>query len=191
MTQLFITLLHIFIPRGDFTDALLALCEGNLWVTSAICHHIPWPLLVGVMAWCLMAPSHYLNLDSLLMILWEIHSIHYSDIIMSEMASQITSLTHLCITDPRYIVYGTLHWRHNDHGDISNHQPHGCLLNHLFSRRSKKTSKLCVTGLCVGNSLATGEFPAQRASNTENISIWWHHVKIVIGFQAFSFKKHI
>ena len=45
-----------------------------------------------------------------------------------------------------------LHWRHNDHYGVSNHQPHGCLLSGLFRRRSKKTSKLCVTGLCVGNS---------------------------------------
>ena len=42
-------------------------------------------------------------------------------------------------------------------------------------RRSKKTSKFCVTGLCVGNSPVTGEFPAQRASNTENVFIWWRH----------------
>ena len=35
---------------------------------------------------------------------------------------------------------------------VSNHQPHGCLLNCLFRRRSKKTSKFRVTGLCVGNS---------------------------------------
>ena len=46
----------------------------------------------------------------------------------------------------------TLHWRHNDHDGVSNHQPHGCLLNRLFRRRSKKTAKLRVTGLCVGNS---------------------------------------
>ena len=46
----------------------------------------------------------------------------------------------------------TLHWRHNDHDGDSNHQPHDCLLNRLFRRRSKKTSKLRVTGLCVGNS---------------------------------------
>ena len=39
----------------------------------------------------------------------------------------------------------------------------------------KKTSKLRVTGLCAGNSLVTGEFPAQVASNAENISIWWRH----------------
>ena len=45
-----------------------------------------------------------------------------------------------------------LHWRHNDHTSVSNHQPHDCLLNRLFRRRSKKTSKLRVTGLCVGNS---------------------------------------
>ena len=45
-----------------------------------------------------------------------------------------------------------LQWRHNDHDNVSNHQPPGCLLNRLFYRRSKKTSKLRVTGLCVGNS---------------------------------------
>ena len=49
-------------------------------------------------------------------------------------------------------IHISLHWRHNDHDGVSNHQPHGCLLNHLFRRRSKKTSKLHVTGLCVGNS---------------------------------------
>ena len=45
-----------------------------------------------------------------------------------------------------------LQWRHNDHGGVSNHQPHDCLLNRVFRRRSKKTSKLRVTGLCAGNS---------------------------------------
>ena len=38
-----------------------------------------------------------------------------------------------------------------------------------------KTSKLRVTGLCAGNSPETGEFPAQMASNAENVSIWWRH----------------
>ena len=46
----------------------------------------------------------------------------------------------------------SLHWRHNDHDGVSNHQPHGCLFNHLFRRTSKKTSKLRVAGLSVGNS---------------------------------------
>ena len=59
---------------------------------------------------------------------------------------------------------------HYERDGVSNHQPHDCLLNGLFRRRSKKTSKLHVTGLCVGNSPVTGEFPAQRASNAENVS---------------------
>ena len=46
----------------------------------------------------------------------------------------------------------SLQWRHNDYCSVSNHQPHGCLLNRLFRRRSKKTSKLRVTGLCARNS---------------------------------------
>ena len=41
---------------------------------------------------------------------------------------------------------------HNDHGSVSYHQPHGCLLNRLFGRRTKKTSKLRVTAHCAGNS---------------------------------------
>ena len=39
----------------------------------------------------------------------------------------------------------------------------------------RKTSKLRVTGLCAGNSPVTGEFPAQKASNAENVLIWWRH----------------
>ena len=32
-----------------------------------------------------------------------------------------------------------------------------------------------VTGLCTGNSPATGEFPAQMANSGENVSISWRH----------------
>ena len=72
---------------------------------------------------------------------------HYTDVLMSAMASQIISLTIVCSS------------RH----------------------RSKKTPKLRVTGLCAGNSPATGEFPAQKPSNAENVSIWWrHHVSTQI-----------
>ena len=76
----------------------------------------------------------------------------------------------------------TLQWRHNGHDGVSNHQPHDCLLNRLFRRRSKKTSKLRVTSLCAGNSPGTGEFPAQMASNAKNVSIWWrHHEPVAYG----------
>ena len=66
-------------------------------------------------------------------------------------------------------------WRHNERDNVLNHQPHDCLLNRLFRRRSKKISKLGVTGLCAGNSPGTGEFPAQMASYAENVSNWWRH----------------
>ena len=69
----------------------------------------------------------------------------------------------------------SLQWRHNGPDGVSNHQPHACLLNRLFRRRSKKISKLRVTCLCAGNSPVTGEFPAHRASNAKNVSIWWRH----------------
>ena len=43
-------------------------------------------------------------------------------------------------------------WRYNERDGVSNHQPHDGLLSRLFRQRSKKTSKLRVTGLCAGNS---------------------------------------
>ena len=69
----------------------------------------------------------------------------------------------------------TLQLRHNELGGVSNHQPNDCLLNRLFRRWSKKTSKLRITGLCEGNSPVTGEFPPQRASNAEKVSVWWRN----------------
>ena len=69
----------------------------------------------------------------------------------------------------------TLQWRHNRRSRESIHRPNDCLLSRLFSCRSKKTSKLHVTGLCAGNSAVTGEFHAQMANSTENVSLWWRH----------------
>ena len=146
---------------------------------------------------------------------------HYSDVIMSVMASQITSLTivhwtffwdadqrkhqssaslafvreihrwpvnfshkwpvtwkmfpfddvimcRLILLCKKYLIMYilsrrtvyALQWRHDECDGISNHQPHDCLLNHLFRRRSKKTSEFRITGLCEGNSQVTREFPA-------------------------------
>ena len=78
-------------------------------------------------------------------------------------------------TSYHYSVREPLRWRQNGRDIVSNHQPHDCLPNRLFRRRSKKISRLRVTGLCVENSAGTGEFPAQMASNAENVSIWWRH----------------
>ena len=99
---------------------------------------------------------------------------------MSYIFLTITNRFVMIMRQWRYMVFCVfsniaLQWRHNDHGGVSNHQPHDCLLNLLFGRRSKKTSKLRVTGLCVDNSPVTGEFPAQIASNAENVSTWWRH----------------
>ena len=61
----------------------------------------------------------------------------------------------------------SLQCRHNGRDGVSNHQPHDCLLNRLLRRRSKRTWRLSATGLCVGNSPVTSEFPAQMASNAK------------------------
>ena len=80
----------------------------------------------------------------------------------------------------------TLQWCHNERDGVSNHRRIDCLLNRLLRRRSKKTSTLRVTGLCVGNSPVTGEFPAQRASNAENVLIWLRHHEGLQGLGVFA-----
>ena len=71
-----------------------------------------------------------------------------------------------------------LQWRHivsrmaSQITDVSN-----CLLKCLFRRRSKKTLKPHIAGICEGNPPVTSGFPSQRASDMENVPIWWsHHV---------------
>ena len=61
------------------------------------------------------------------------------------------------------------------------------VLNCSFRRRSQKTSKCCITGLCAaGNSPMTGELPAQMDSNAENVSIWWRHLGMISGIEMAS-----
>ena len=55
----------------------------------------------------------------------------------------------------------SLQWRHNERHDVTNHGCLDCLLSRLFRRRSKKTSKLLVTGLYEGNPPVAGGFPSQ------------------------------
>ena len=73
----------------------------------------------------------------------------------------VSLLTHISVTRPR--------WARCLDG----------LFNRLFRHRSKKASKLCVTGLCEGNPVVTGGFPSQRTSNAENVSICWRHLDAI------------
>ena len=71
--------------------------------------------------------------------------LHYNDIIMSRMASQITSLT---------IVYSTVYF---------------------FKAKIKENIKAPRHWPLCGEFTVTGKFHAQRASNAENVSIWCRH----------------
>ena len=64
----------------------------------------------------------------------------------------------------------TLQWRHNDHDSVSNHQHHVVIQTQI----KENTKVPCHWPLC-GDFTGTGDFPAQRASYAENVSIWWRH----------------
>ena len=92
----------------------------------------------------------------------------------------------LCMTFDNLLINPSMHsgstrwnkslqWHHNDCDGVSNHQRLDYLLNRLFRHRSKKTSKLRITGICEGTPPVIGGYPSQTNSNTENVSIWWRH----------------
>ena len=96
-------------------------------------------------------------------------------IVSRQKNAKVISTHGTVILGPIQYKDSKLQWRHNGRDSVSNHQPPECLLKPLFRRKSEKTPKLRVTGLCVGNSPGTGEFPTQMASNAEFVSIWWRH----------------
>ena len=78
-------------------------------------------------------------------------------------------------------VYFPLQWRHNERNGVSNDRHIDCLLNRLFRRRSKKTSKLRVIGLCEGDSpvrlVTWNAFPCHDVPGKEKHDdvIKWKH----------------
>ena len=65
---------------------------------------------------------------------------------------------------------GSLRWRHNELDGVSDHQPH--VYSGADQRKHQSSASLAFVR---GNSQGTGEFPAQMASNAENVFIWWRH----------------
>ena len=132
---MFLTFMELtlkIVTRNDFffnlANVLLLL---TLWL---------WPLTCYIEKLIKSGHYHYQ--------LWSIQCIfgfrihHYNDVIMSLIASQISSLT---------IVYSTFY-------------------SGADQRKHQSASLASVRGI-----QRAGEFPAQRASNAENISIWWRH----------------
>ena len=78
------------------------------------------------------------------------HRAHYD-------VAVVLPISWVSLSDAYYLVgcfdmAHTLQWRYIEHDGVSNHQRRDCLLNRLFKSRTKKISKLRVTGFCEGNS---------------------------------------
>ena len=101
--------------------------------------------------------------------MWKFHQVLWPYTVISK-----AIIREKCPIQSGYYII-TLQWRHKERDGVLYHRCLECLPKRLFRRRSKKPSKLRITGLCEGNSTVTGEFPSQRASNAENVSIWWRH----------------
>ena len=60
---------------------------------------------------------------------------------------------------PILSMFYILQQHHNERDSVSNHRRLDCLFNRLFRRKSQKTSKFPVTGLCEGKPPMTGDSP--------------------------------
>ena len=80
-----------------------------------------------------------------------------------------------CCPEIMKVKCNSLRWRHNGRDAVSNHHPHDCLLNRLFRRKSKITSKLCVTGFVRGIHRWPVNSQHNRPVTRKNVSIWWRH----------------
>ena len=86
-----------------------------------------------------------------------------------------------------FFLAQALQWRYSNGCDgVSNHRRPGCLLNHLFWCRSKKTSKALCHWPLWGEFTGDQWIPLTRASNAENVCIWWHHHGLFSVEQDFS-----
>ena len=75
----------------------------------------------------------------------------------------------------RRSLWWSLQWRHNDYdGAIITSLPIAYSTVYSGADQSKHQSSPSLA-LCAKNSPVTGEFPTQRASNAENVSIRWRH----------------
>ena len=135
-------IIHIFHGYFIGTGTTIHLTLHKKYEGKVI-HSVPWRV------WDKPCWRHDMEISTLLP--------NYNDVIMSAMASQITSLT---------FAYSTVY----SGADQTKHQ----------SSASPAS----------GNSPVTGEFPAQRVSNAENVSTWWRHhgmlktVQISYGWQS-------
>ena len=85
----------------------------------------------------------------------------------------------LGIEEGWHVVHQALQWRHNERDGATNPRRLDCLLNR-FGHINQNIEAPHHWPLW-GNLPVTCEFPAQRASNAENVSIWRrHHVVIII-----------
>ena len=77
-----------------------------------------------------------------------------------------------------HIGVSSLHWRHNDHDSVPNHDLGRLFTQSFIQTQIKENIKAPRHWPLCGEFSRTGEFPAQRASYAENVSTWWRHVLI-------------
>ena len=133
-------------PWCDFENyyfKIIAASSNGQWVNSflpsdALWWHRSRSALVRAMACCLTAPRHYMRQCWLGII--AIHptaiSQNMHQICLQKLAYKNHSSTTFYFYQGKMRYTATLQWRNNERDGVSDHQPHDCLLNRLFRRRS-------------------------------------------------------
>ena len=167
MSYIFYLLTVVFILRYTISNQYVQLWTGSVHVDAidAIVANIYVTLIWDVSLQiensdlCLPGSNQARQRPYRTAIFWLLHAVGCYLCVGQHQWYQESRFSSLIFCDGRkcFPVWNIepLHWRHNERDDVSNHRRLDCLPNPLFRRRSKKTSKHRVTGLCEGNSPMT------------------------------------
>ena len=156
--------------------------------------------LVQVMAWCRQATSHYLNQcwpkslppygvtrpqwvkSSSSTCIQEIYNtFYYGSCLIFKWAYPVLFVWLLSTWVNMAVAGQTTTYHYDDvvtGAMVSQITSLTIVYSIVYSGIDQRKHQSSITGLCAGNSPGTGEFPAERASYAENVSIWWrHHVE--------------
>ena len=107
---------------------------------------------VNIVVEILLCNKHLPNFETLRRIILRSHQADNKHIPTSNALFSHIRTTTLVMGWLGFGLCVSLQWRHNERDGVSNHCRLDCLHNRLSRRRSKKTSKLHLTGLYEGNS---------------------------------------
>ena len=120
-------------------------------------------------------------------------SIHYREVNFVKLIQIASALTSLCGRPFINHLTTNVYYHYSDvimSAMTSQITGVSIVFSNVCSCTDHRKHQSSVTGLCEGNSPVTGDFPSQRATNAENVSIWRRHHDYIWSPGVFAILKY-